>query len=484
MPPMVVRAVSLLYLTGLWATGTSNAAVGVNACSRIWDSCQLSSDASLNPQKAWIVCPEKSIPCHSADINENWKIDLSELLRIMQFYNSAQISCQDDTEDGYAPGPGAHDCAPHDSDFEPQDWQVGLRELLRAIQFYNSYGYEAVEGTEDGFQPVPAPFSVVDVSPNVPVYGGVDVSVTIRARWEMSGNVDGIFKIESLGIEETISTFADGSGNYVFTYTAPLDADGPVALMLHGMRFDGKALEQVFPNIAVVKNKEPQLSLESAIIGDNVLFTVRYEGAWVINLDSSFLILQCDPDIVYYWPSISEDTDDPTVRFVHFTDIEGRGSIRLIVLPGSSRDRFGNPDLGSGPTTPLTIDLPRMNAYLTSESSNFSPGQDVEVSVEFENNINNTVTAFAAVIELPAGWTFVRVSGSDAPALYPLSGRVGPVNLIWVIPPTFPLYVNLVVHVPADFTDSQARLTAQSIYRFTGSERRSRVGELILSRVP
>ncbi len=98
---------------------------------------------------------------HSADQDGNSRINLTELLRIIQFYNSGGFHCADDpasTEDGYVPGSGAnHSCAPHSSDYAPSgpDWQIKLTELLRVIQFYNSGGYHACpgEGTEDGFCP-------------------------------------------------------------------------------------------------------------------------------------------------------------------------------------------------------------------------------------------------------------------------------------------------------------------------------------------
>ena len=99
--------------------------------------------------------------CHSADQNCDNGVNLSELLRVIQFYNSNGFHCADppgSTEDGFAPGPGAdHGCAPHASDYHPTgpDWDVDLSELLRLIQFYNSGGYHACpgEGTEDGYCP-------------------------------------------------------------------------------------------------------------------------------------------------------------------------------------------------------------------------------------------------------------------------------------------------------------------------------------------
>ncbi len=98
---------------------------------------------------------------HSADQDRNNRISLSELLRVIQFYNSGGLHCADppdSTEDGYVPGPGAdHSCMPHASDYNPQNWMISLSELLRVIQFYNSGGYyycpDAEPPTEDGFCP-------------------------------------------------------------------------------------------------------------------------------------------------------------------------------------------------------------------------------------------------------------------------------------------------------------------------------------------
>ena len=91
------------------------------------------------------------------DQNQDNLISLSELLRIIQFFNSDGFHCQTGTEDGYAPGPGDETCSTYDSDYNPQDWHISLSELLRVIQFFNSGGYHycPAEGTEDGFCPGP-----------------------------------------------------------------------------------------------------------------------------------------------------------------------------------------------------------------------------------------------------------------------------------------------------------------------------------------
>ena len=57
----------------------------------------------------------------------------------------------------YAPLAGDTTCAYHDSDFSPPDWRIGLSEILRLIQFFNTGGYHACFDnpipTGDGFCP-------------------------------------------------------------------------------------------------------------------------------------------------------------------------------------------------------------------------------------------------------------------------------------------------------------------------------------------
>lgn len=94
---------------------------------------------------------------HSGDQNADGQIVLTELLRVIQFFNSGGYRCSSqgvNTEDGFEPGPGdGHACGPHSSDYAPQDWAINLTELLRLIQFFNVGGYhDCPDGhTEDGF---------------------------------------------------------------------------------------------------------------------------------------------------------------------------------------------------------------------------------------------------------------------------------------------------------------------------------------------
>ncbi len=92
---------------------------------------------------------------HSADYNpQNYMISLSELLRAQQLYTIGTYHCDIKGEDGYGTeGDPDHSCKPHNLDYNPQDWNINLSEFLRLIQFYNSGGYSPNPDGEDGFLP-------------------------------------------------------------------------------------------------------------------------------------------------------------------------------------------------------------------------------------------------------------------------------------------------------------------------------------------
>ena len=48
---------------------------------------------------------------------------------------------------------GSEACFPHSSDYNPQDWTINLSELLRLIQLYKAAGYTTCAEGEDGFCP-------------------------------------------------------------------------------------------------------------------------------------------------------------------------------------------------------------------------------------------------------------------------------------------------------------------------------------------
>lgn len=89
---------------------------------------------------------------HSADQDQDYRITLTELLRVIQFFNSGSFHCEAGTEDGFAPGSGdTASCSPHSGDYSTPDWKFNLSELLRIIQIFNSTGYHSCAEGEDGF---------------------------------------------------------------------------------------------------------------------------------------------------------------------------------------------------------------------------------------------------------------------------------------------------------------------------------------------
>jgi len=113
--------------------------------------------SALAPVPAW-VCG------HTADLGGDCRLELPELMRLIQLFNAGGYHCAppgNSTEDGYAIGAKAEarNCMPHSSDYNPQDWRIDLSELLRMIQFYVVSGYHACPDadppSEDGFCPGP-----------------------------------------------------------------------------------------------------------------------------------------------------------------------------------------------------------------------------------------------------------------------------------------------------------------------------------------
>lgn len=122
--------------------------------------------AGASTASGTVVCGEEGEgeppSAHAADWHGSSDnlIDLTELLRVIQVYNSSAYHCAqpaDISDDGFVCGmnPGAQSCAAHSADYNPQDWKIGLSELLRVIQFYNSNGYHVCAESEDGFCPGP-----------------------------------------------------------------------------------------------------------------------------------------------------------------------------------------------------------------------------------------------------------------------------------------------------------------------------------------
>ncbi len=111
---------------------------------------------------------------HSADEAQIGSLNLSDLTRVIELYNthagSVRTGCyltDEMSEDGFNPDPSRSTTAPfalpyyHSAD-EAQVGNINLSELTRVIELYNFHtgsartgAYTPAVGTEDGFQPGP-----------------------------------------------------------------------------------------------------------------------------------------------------------------------------------------------------------------------------------------------------------------------------------------------------------------------------------------
>ncbi|GAB5558937.1 MAG: hypothetical protein SynsKO_05840 [Synoicihabitans sp.] len=110
---------------------------------------------------------------HLADTNEDFKFGLTELLRVIELYNTrdgtvrtGKYHINESTVDGFATGPGTPECPPYHSTDTNKDCMISLTELLRMIELYNyregtvrTGEYHVDSETVDGFAPGPAPAS-------------------------------------------------------------------------------------------------------------------------------------------------------------------------------------------------------------------------------------------------------------------------------------------------------------------------------------
>ena len=118
--------------------------------------------------------PVPQVPIHSGDTNRDYRISLLELTRVIELYNTRHgttrtgaYRAQTGTEDGFATEASRGEAASvtldayHSADTS-RDGKLGLTELLRVIELYNTRTgalrtgrYLVQSSTEDGFAPNP-----------------------------------------------------------------------------------------------------------------------------------------------------------------------------------------------------------------------------------------------------------------------------------------------------------------------------------------
>ena len=109
----------------------------------------------------YIIFKLAEIVFHSGDYNPgDLQINIYEMLRVIQLYNSGVYHCDTISEDGYAPGASEenHECSFHSADYAHDDimpdWTIDDQELERFIELYNADYYVPDPQSEDGYRPV------------------------------------------------------------------------------------------------------------------------------------------------------------------------------------------------------------------------------------------------------------------------------------------------------------------------------------------
>lgn len=217
---------------------------------------------------------------HSADADENFRISLLELTRVIELYNTrngtTRTGCYkvDATgEDGFAPdparAPGAIVTLPfyHSADSN-HDGKLSLLELTRVIELYNYRSgttrtgqYHVQSGTEDGFAPGPA------VANNPPVVNaGADQTISLPSVANLTGSAsdDGLPNPpNSISLTWTMVT---GPGTVVFA--VPGNAATTATFSLPGsylLRLSANDGEFTASSLTTVTVNPPLVSVPNAV---------------------------------------------------------------------------------------------------------------------------------------------------------------------------------------------------------------------------
>jgi hypothetical protein len=91
---------------------------------------------------------------HAADFDGDDVVSEEELLAVVALFEAGEYHCDALVTGGYAPGPGNRDCHPHTADYSPADWRIDLGEMLRVVQLYNAGGFKNCAEGEDGYCPL------------------------------------------------------------------------------------------------------------------------------------------------------------------------------------------------------------------------------------------------------------------------------------------------------------------------------------------
>jgi hypothetical protein len=102
----------------------------------------------------------------------------------------------------------------------------------------------------------------------------------------------------------------------------------------------------------------------------------------------------------------------------------------------------------------------------------YRAGQAFDISVSFEYEGPDKVTALALVERIPQGWSFQEVSSGAKPVIVPGKGAAGELTFVWVQVPAFPCTLSYRIVPGPDVTGPQ-EVQGQAVYRQLGPEQRT-----------
>lgn len=383
---------------------------------------------------------------HSADSSDDGSISLSELLRVIQFYNADAFHCETGTEDGYAPDTGNEACAPHDGDYAPQDWSISLSELLRHVQLYNTGAYYACGAGEDSFCPGVDPGlegegeGTGNTPPVAQFFAGVVSGQAPLSVQFLDASTAGSSPISSWAWDfgdTTTSTEPNPTKVYADagTYTVSLTVTSPIGSDTE-TRAGFVTVEALSPALLASSNPADGES-GVAVTRETILtFTAPLDPAVVFN---AAVTLRAGSQPVSTYRNLSPD--GKTLTLFPSSPLPGNRTVRidldgslLTTIDGRQVDVDGDGTLGGTRSiTYSTLSLGALNGTSVSGrvfASGFGTGEKgaptniplegVEIFIDgrFDLKTTTDVNGNFRLEPVPAGEFFVHINGIDVETAY------------------------------------------------------------------
>jgi hypothetical protein len=114
----------------------------------------LSSNLLGAPKDLVLLPRADGVGQHRADFQPPyWRIDLTEVNRVLAYWRSGAYHINPEGADGYAPGPGNTEGTRHTADYQAPFWQIDATEVNRVLAYWRAGGFHADPEGTDGFAP-------------------------------------------------------------------------------------------------------------------------------------------------------------------------------------------------------------------------------------------------------------------------------------------------------------------------------------------